>query len=83
MPYATEVPHLEMLHLETPTPLNPIGVKGVGEAGTIPVASVMASAVEDALAPLGADPVRHVPMSPNAVFASIHAANASDELSGS
>lgn len=82
MPYATEVPHLEMLHLETPTPLNPIGVKGVGEAGTIPVASVMASAVEDALSPLGIDPVRHVPMSPNAIFASIQTANASDGSSG-
>ena len=33
VPYATEVPHVEVLHLETPSPLNPLGVKGVGEAG--------------------------------------------------
>jgi CO/xanthine dehydrogenase Mo-binding subunit len=38
VPYATEVPSVEVLHLETPTPLNPLGVKGVGEAGCIAVA---------------------------------------------
>jgi aerobic carbon-monoxide dehydrogenase large subunit len=37
MPYATEIP---LLHTETPSPLNPLGVKGVGEAGTIPVSAV-------------------------------------------
>lgn len=68
VPYATEVPAVEMQHLETPSPLNPLGVKGVGEAGTIPVAQVVASAVEDALKPLGIAPIRHVPLSPNAIF---------------
>lgn len=48
MPYATEVPHIETDHLETPSPLNPLGVKGAGEAGVIPVSAVIASAVEDA-----------------------------------
>ena len=37
MPYASEVPHIETDHLETPSPLNPLGLKGAGEAGTIPV----------------------------------------------
>ncbi|MBD3144792.1 aerobic carbon-monoxide dehydrogenase large subunit [Microbispora bryophytorum] len=48
MPYATEVPHIETAHLETPSPLNPLGIKGAGEAGVIPVSAVIASAVEDA-----------------------------------
>jgi carbon-monoxide dehydrogenase large subunit len=48
MPYATEVPHIEIDHLETPSPLNPLGIKGAGEAGVIPSAAVFASAIEDA-----------------------------------
>ena len=36
MPYASEVPPIEIDHLETPSPLNPLGIKGVGEAGVIP-----------------------------------------------
>ncbi|MGW2312967.1 aerobic carbon-monoxide dehydrogenase large subunit [Actinomadura luteofluorescens] len=48
MPYATEVPRIETDHLETPSPLNPLGIKGAGEAGVIPVSAVIASAVEDA-----------------------------------
>ncbi|MFC6087129.1 aerobic carbon-monoxide dehydrogenase large subunit [Sphaerisporangium aureirubrum] len=48
MPYATEVPRIETAHLETPSPLNPLGVKGAGEAGVIPVSAVIASAIEDA-----------------------------------
>jgi CO/xanthine dehydrogenase Mo-binding subunit len=48
MPYASEVPSVETDHLTSPSPLNPLGVKGVGEAGVIPVHAVIASAVEDA-----------------------------------
>jgi CO/xanthine dehydrogenase Mo-binding subunit len=48
MPYASEVPTIETDHLETPSPLNPLGVKGAGEAGVIPGAAVLASAIEDA-----------------------------------
>ena len=44
-----DVPPLVIDHLETPSPLNPLGLKGVGESGTLPVAAVVASAVEDAL----------------------------------
>jgi aerobic carbon-monoxide dehydrogenase large subunit len=49
MPYATEIPEIEIDHIETPSPLNPLGVKGAGEAGVIPVGAVIASAVEEAL----------------------------------
>jgi CO/xanthine dehydrogenase Mo-binding subunit len=48
IPYASEVPVVETDHLETPTPLNPLGVKGAGEAGVIPGAAVLAAAIEDA-----------------------------------
>ena len=42
MPYASEVPTIEIDHLETPSPLNPLGIKGAGEAGVIPSAAVFA-----------------------------------------
>ena len=71
MPYATEVPVVEMHHLETPSPLNPLGVKGVGEAGCIPVGQVVASGVADALAPLGIAPLEHVPLTPNMIFVAL------------
>jgi aerobic carbon-monoxide dehydrogenase large subunit len=48
MPYATEVPSVEIDHLETPSPLNPLGVKGAGEAGVIPGSAAIAAAIEDA-----------------------------------
>ena len=40
VPYATEMPDVEIIHLETPSPLNPLGIKGVGEAGCIAVGAV-------------------------------------------
>ncbi len=64
VPYATEVPDVEIGHLETPSPLNPLGVKGAGEAGVIPVGAVIASAVEDALGV----PVREMPLSPQRIY---------------
>jgi carbon-monoxide dehydrogenase large subunit len=49
MPYATEVPDtIEIDHLETSSPLNPLGIKGAGEAGVIPGMAALASAIEDA-----------------------------------
>jgi CO/xanthine dehydrogenase Mo-binding subunit len=72
MPYATEVPRVEILHRETPTPLNELGVKGVGEAGAIPVPALFASAVQDALRPLGVR-VTQVPLSPNRIHDLIEA----------
>ncbi|MEV0199253.1 aerobic carbon-monoxide dehydrogenase large subunit [Nonomuraea sp. NPDC050691] len=64
MPYATEIPRIETGHLETPSPLNPLGVKGAGEAGVIPVSAVIASAVEDA----EGFPVDRMPISPSELF---------------
>ncbi len=50
---ASEIPTLELGHRETPTPLNPLGVKGIGESGILPIPAAIASAVEDALSPFG------------------------------
>ena len=53
LPTAAEIPAVDTMYKETPSPLNPLGAKGVGEAGTIPTAAAVISAVEDALAPFG------------------------------
>jgi len=60
---STETPMLEVRFRESPSPSNPLGVKGVGEGGTIPVAAAIASAVEDALAPFGVH-ITEVPIHP-------------------
>jgi carbon-monoxide dehydrogenase large subunit len=66
MPYVTEVPRgIEIDHLETPSPLNPLGIKGAGEAGVIPSAAVFASAIEDA----EGFPITAMPISPSDLFA--------------
>jgi carbon-monoxide dehydrogenase large subunit len=57
VPKAHQLPRYELDHTETPTPDNPLGAKGVGEAGTIGSTPAMANAVIDALAPFG---VKHV-----------------------
>ena len=51
LPTATEVPAFETLYKESPSPHNPLGVKGVGEVGVIPAAAAIISAIEDALSP--------------------------------
>ncbi|MFB9731713.1 aerobic carbon-monoxide dehydrogenase large subunit [Ornithinimicrobium kibberense] len=61
MPFATEVPQIETDHLETPSPLNPLGIKGAGEAGTIPASAAIASAIEDA----EGIPITRMPISPH------------------
>jgi len=53
LPRASDVPALEVGHVVTPSPLNPLGVKGAGEGGTLPAPAAIANAVADALAPLG------------------------------
>src|SRR5438105_3013412 len=64
MPYATEIPSIEIDHIETPSPLNPLGIKGAGEAGVIPVGAVLGSAIEEALGV----PITEMPLSPLKLF---------------
>jgi aerobic carbon-monoxide dehydrogenase large subunit len=49
MPFASEVPAIDIDHQQTPSPLNPLGIKGAGEAGVIPGTAAIASAIEDAV----------------------------------
>ncbi len=73
VPKASQMPTIEVAHTVTPSPVNPLGVKGVGEAGTIASAAAVVGAVCDALAPLG---IRHIdkPLTPARVWAAIQAA---------
>ncbi len=65
MPYVTEVPDtIDIDHLETPSPLNPLGIKGAGEAGVIPSAAVFAAAIEDA----EGIAITAMPLSPSDLF---------------
>ena len=74
LPTAELVPEVEILHLETPTPNNPLGVKGAGEGGTLPAAAVIAAAIEDALTPFGVR-FRDAPILPHQIIEKIAAAN--------
>ena len=49
LPGSLDVPMMEVAHTVTPSPLNPLGIKGAGEAGAIPVGPLFAQAIEDAL----------------------------------
>ncbi|PPR09875.1 MAG: Caffeine dehydrogenase subunit alpha [Alphaproteobacteria bacterium MarineAlpha11_Bin1] len=51
LPSAPETPNVDVTHVESPTPINPLGVKGAGEGGTIPAAAAIIAAIEDALSP--------------------------------
>lgn len=59
LPRAGDLPRLELARTETPTPVNPLGAKGVGEAGTIGSTPAFVNAVVDALEPFG---VSHIDM---------------------
>ncbi len=63
IPTAAEIPTIVVDHIETPSPLNPLGVKGAGEAGVIPVPALFASAIDNALAPFGIR-IREMPLHP-------------------
>jgi len=75
LPTAMEIPEIEIIHTETPSPLNPLGIKGVGEAGAIPVPALIAEAVDDALAPFGVR-VREMPLNPSRVLELVAAGQA-------
>ena len=64
MPTATELINIDMVYETSPSPLNPLGVKGVGETGTVPAAAAIVSAVENALEPFGAQLVDY-PLKPS------------------
>ena len=70
MPRADQFPKFEIGRIETPSPHNPLGVKGAGEMGTIASTVAVANAVMDALAPLN---IRHLdmPLTPNKIWSAM------------
>ena len=73
---ASEIPKLDLGHRESPTPLNPLGVKGIGESGVLPIPAAIASAVEDALSPFGIR-INQFPIRPRDLSEMLAAAEAS------
>ena len=73
LPTAAEVPSFETDRTETPSPVNSLGVKGIGEAGTIGATPAVTAAVQDALRPLGVDWI-DMPLTPMRVWQAIEAA---------
>jgi CO/xanthine dehydrogenase Mo-binding subunit len=60
---------MDIAHTVTPSPLNPLGIKGAGEAGAIPVGPLFAQAIEDALGLLAQNiELNEIPLSPNRLF---------------
>ncbi len=72
LPTATTVPRIELGHRQSPSPFNPLGVKGAGEGGTIPSPAAIVSAVEDALAPFGVT-IAECPVTPARIVELIEA----------
>jgi carbon-monoxide dehydrogenase large subunit len=81
LPRAQHIPHLETAHTVTPSPVTPLGIKGIGESGAIATPPAIVNAVLDALAPLG---VTHLdmPLHPEQVLTAIRQATATTSPSG-
>ncbi|MDB5532176.1 MAG: carbon monoxide dehydrogenase large subunit, partial [Hyphomicrobiales bacterium] len=73
LPTSDVVPRIEIHHMESPTHLNPLGVKGAAESGTIGAPSAIVSAIDDALRPFGVV-VRNLPVTPTHLRAAIRSA---------
>jgi aerobic carbon-monoxide dehydrogenase large subunit len=74
LPVATEIPRIEVFTFSSPSPLNPLGVKGVGECGIVPAAAAIVSAVENALQPFEVR-ITETPLFPERIIAQIRAVN--------
>ena len=81
LPMATDVPTCRIAHVETVNPLNPLGVKGAGEGGTIPAPAAIISAIEHALSPFGVR-FAETPLTPERIVATLRAAGAYEALFG-
>src|SRR5258706_4234244 len=75
LPSATDVPAVAAVHLQTPSPLNPLGVKGTSEVGTSPAATAIVAAVENALSSFGVT-FAAAPLTPDKIVAALRARSA-------
>jgi aerobic carbon-monoxide dehydrogenase large subunit len=73
VPTAGDVPEMTLIHQHSPSPLNPLGVKGVGEGGAVAPPAAIANAVADALAPFGAE-FNATPIKPEQIVEAAHSA---------
>ncbi|SFJ81872.1 xanthine dehydrogenase family protein molybdopterin-binding subunit [Thermoflavimicrobium dichotomicum] len=78
-PTATEIPPVTIKHFSTPSPLTPLGAKGLGEGNTMSAPVVIANAVADALSPLGIT-IDSLPLSPNRIWSLIQEAHNQKQL---
>jgi carbon-monoxide dehydrogenase large subunit len=74
MPTSVEVPHIDIAHLVSPSPFTPLGIKGMGEGGTVSPGSVLAGAIADALRPFGIR-FMELPITPEKIVAAVRKAN--------
>jgi carbon-monoxide dehydrogenase large subunit len=79
LPASCDVPGAAIEHVETPNPLNPLGVKGAGEGGTIPTPAAIIAAIEDALSPFGVR-FADMPLTPERIVTALRGAGAYDKL---
>ncbi len=77
IPGSGEVPTCDIVHVETPSPLNPLGVKGAGEGGTIPAPAAIVSAIENALSPFGVQ-FAECPLTPERIAKAVRGARRRD-----
>jgi carbon-monoxide dehydrogenase large subunit len=80
LPAASDVPACQIEHVETPNPLNPLGVKGTGEGGTIPAPAAIISAIEHALSPFDVY-FTDMPLTPDRIVTALRNAGAYEKLS--
>ena len=76
LPTSTTVARADLIHRQSPSPFNPLGVKGAGEGGTIPTPAAIVSAIENALVPFGVK-ISECPITPKRIVEIIAAGRAS------
>jgi carbon-monoxide dehydrogenase large subunit len=76
LPKADQLPFYETARTVTPTPVNPLGIKGAGETGTIAATPAVVNAVVDALSAMGVDHIETMPLTSERVWKIIQAAKA-------
>jgi carbon-monoxide dehydrogenase large subunit len=74
VPTACEIPAMQLIHQHSPSPLNPLGVKGVGEGGPIAPPAVIANAVSDALRPFALE-FNRTPIKPQIILQAVRSAS--------
>jgi carbon-monoxide dehydrogenase large subunit len=72
LPSAPETPNVSVVHVESPSPINPLGVKGAGEGGTIPAPAAIVAAIEDALSPWNVS-IAGAPVTPSMIVEKVRA----------